>query len=153
MRVKAETSDNELIGPSPSTSGTITPSPDSETTNFESSIFTSEEDDQQTLHSATLPSKGATVHAGSSNISRNSSSMSLRKVDENAKISVPQTPLASNPVKSKTKGYNSLGKVNNLVTGDLQNICDGREALRLLVELPIQLTLCVFFLYRVLGWR
>lgn len=42
--------------------------------------------------------------------------------------------------------------INNLVTADIQSIVDGKEALRLVI-LPLQVTLCVGFLYNVLGWR
>lgn len=66
---------------------------------------------------------------------------------------------------------NILGKINNLVTSDLNNITDGREFIVLcerklpfnfqlfqtdmlsVVSIPLQIVVAVFFLYQILGWR
>ncbi|KAH9053585.1 hypothetical protein EDB87DRAFT_1825596 [Lactarius vividus] len=45
-----------------------------------------------------------------------------------------------------------VGKMNNLVTSDLDNLVDGKDILMLVLYLPLQVTLCVWFLYSVLGW-
>lgn len=68
------------------------------------------------------------------------------------------------------KGGNLVGKLNNLVTTDLNNIVDGRDfmffgecdssgrsKLLLICEpivmyIPFQICLCIWFLYRILGW-
>ncbi|KAJ7705435.1 P-loop containing nucleoside triphosphate hydrolase protein [Mycena rosella] len=47
---------------------------------------------------------------------------------------------------------NLVGKLNNLVTSDLQNITEAKDFMLLFVNLPIQLVLCIWFLYAVLGW-
>ncbi|KAK7058408.1 hypothetical protein VNI00_002042 [Paramarasmius palmivorus] len=47
---------------------------------------------------------------------------------------------------------NLVGKINNLVTTDLDNIVDARDFLWVLVYVPAQITLCMVFLYIVLGW-
>ncbi|KAJ7088653.1 multidrug resistance-associated ABC transporter, partial [Mycena epipterygia] len=47
---------------------------------------------------------------------------------------------------------NLIGKLNNLVTSDLQNITEAKDIMLLFVNLPVQLTLCIWFLYVVLGW-
>ncbi|KAF8898485.1 hypothetical protein BD779DRAFT_1607278 [Infundibulicybe gibba] len=47
---------------------------------------------------------------------------------------------------------NLVGKINNLVTTDLGNIVDSRDFLLVLLYLPLQITLCIWFLYVVLGW-
>ncbi|KAJ6598427.1 P-loop containing nucleoside triphosphate hydrolase protein [Mycena vulgaris] len=49
-------------------------------------------------------------------------------------------------------GQNLVGKLNNLVTSDLQNITEAKDFMLLFVNLPIQLILCIWFLYAVLGW-
>ncbi|KAJ7489333.1 P-loop containing nucleoside triphosphate hydrolase protein [Mycena latifolia] len=49
-------------------------------------------------------------------------------------------------------GQNLVGKLNNLVTSDLQNITEAKDFMLLFVNLPIQLVLCIWFLYAVLGW-
>ncbi|KAI0068112.1 P-loop containing nucleoside triphosphate hydrolase protein [Artomyces pyxidatus] len=50
------------------------------------------------------------------------------------------------------KGGNTLGKINNLVTTDLSNLTDGRDILLLVVNVPLQLAMCTWFLYTYLGW-
>ena len=51
------------------------------------------------------------------------------------------------------KGGNLVGKINNLVSTDLNNIIDGRDFLMIAVACPIQIILCVVFLHTILGWR
>jgi hypothetical protein len=54
---------------------------------------------------------------------------------------------------SKTeKGSNLVGKIINLVSTDLNNIVDGRDFPMLFISLPLQVTLCIVFLYKILGW-
>ncbi|EKM60769.1 uncharacterized protein PHACADRAFT_246884 [Phanerochaete carnosa HHB-10118-sp] len=50
------------------------------------------------------------------------------------------------------KGGNLVGKLNNLVTTDLNYIVDGRDFLFILIYIPFQICLCIWFLYNVLGW-
>ncbi|KAJ6466832.1 multidrug resistance-associated ABC transporter [Mycena sanguinolenta] len=47
---------------------------------------------------------------------------------------------------------NLVGKLSNLVTSDLQNITDAKDFMLLFVNMPLQLVLCIWFLYVVLGW-
>lgn len=54
---------------------------------------------------------------------------------------------------STEKGGNLVGKINNLVSTDLNNIIDGRDFLMVAVGCPIQIILCIAFLYTILGWR
>ncbi|PCH35077.1 hypothetical protein WOLCODRAFT_155747 [Wolfiporia cocos MD-104 SS10] len=49
-------------------------------------------------------------------------------------------------------GHNLAGKINNLVTTDLENIINGRDFPYLFVEIPLQLVLSTCFLYSLLGW-
>ena len=49
-------------------------------------------------------------------------------------------------------GSNLVGKITNLVSTDLNNIIEGRDFLMLVISLPLQITFCVAFLYKVLGW-
>ncbi|KAF9030066.1 P-loop containing nucleoside triphosphate hydrolase protein [Rhodocollybia butyracea] len=153
IRVKAETSDKEAADPLPPTppSGTTTPSlRDAEASESSSAA---DEDDQKTLRSAApsdAQSRDTTVQAGSSaNASRQASSTDLKKPDTKPPPSpTPETPAAKPKVESK----NILGKINNLVTTDMQNITDGKEALRLIIFVPVQVTLSILFLHKVLGW-
>ena len=54
--------------------------------------------------------------------------------------------------KKADKGSNLVGKITNLVSTDLNNITDGRDFPMLLIALPLQIVLCIIFLYKVLGW-
>ncbi|PCH35071.1 hypothetical protein WOLCODRAFT_145639 [Wolfiporia cocos MD-104 SS10] len=49
-------------------------------------------------------------------------------------------------------GKNLAGRINNLVTTDLENILNGRDFPFLFVEIPLQLVLSTWFLYSLLGW-
>ena len=53
----------------------------------------------------------------------------------------------------KDKGSNLVGRINNLISTDLENITDGRDFLFVLVYTPLHIILCVGFLYKILGWR
>jgi hypothetical protein len=52
-----------------------------------------------------------------------------------------------------SSGENLVGRINNLVTTDLANIVEARDFLLAAVFIPLQITLCIVFLYAVLGWR
>ncbi|CAE6444373.1 unnamed protein product, partial [Rhizoctonia solani] len=65
--------------------------------------------------------------------------------------------------KSKVKGddtseeddsgsSNLVGKVNNLMSTDLENITDGADFMFALVFAPVQIIFSIIFLYRILGW-
>ncbi|KAL0957019.1 hypothetical protein HGRIS_003120 [Hohenbuehelia grisea] len=47
---------------------------------------------------------------------------------------------------------NLQGKLNNLVTTDLENITEARDFLWIPVYIPMQISLAIWFLYTVLGW-
>ncbi|KAJ3994664.1 hypothetical protein F5050DRAFT_1800596 [Lentinula boryana] len=169
IRVKAETDDKEDMkapdtstssNPSPSASatsslpgtGATTPSPGSEDDN---------EDDRKTLQSDTH-SRAAThttdvTYATDTTLRQgpsSSSKVNKSKVPPNPLKALALTKDSSKPSKSdqSEKAKNILGKLSNLVTTDMQNITDGKEALRLIIHVPIQVALCVWFLERVLGW-
>ncbi|KAH7922933.1 hypothetical protein BV22DRAFT_1197033 [Leucogyrophana mollusca] len=52
----------------------------------------------------------------------------------------------------KSSADNLVGKINNLVTTDLNNITDGRDLLLVGLYIPLQVGLCIWFLYNILGW-
>ncbi|KAF9807084.1 hypothetical protein IEO21_08395 [Rhodonia placenta] len=51
------------------------------------------------------------------------------------------------------KSGNLVGKINNLVTTDLDNLINGRDFLFIVIMVPLQVCFCVWFLYNILGWR
>ncbi|KEP49369.1 ABC transporter [Rhizoctonia solani 123E] len=83
-----------------------------------------------------------------------------------AEASNAQTLVASTSSvqgKSNTKGgdtskeddntsSNLVGKINNLMSTDLDNITEGADIMFMLVFAPVQIIFSIFFLYRILGW-
>ncbi|KAK0208414.1 hypothetical protein DFS33DRAFT_1411920 [Desarmillaria ectypa] len=59
---------------------------------------------------------------------------------------------ASAALVAQSDTNNLVGKINNLVTTDLGNITDARDFLLIGVYVPVQIMLCICFLYIVLGW-
>ncbi|KAI9435350.1 hypothetical protein H4582DRAFT_2112394 [Lactarius indigo] len=47
---------------------------------------------------------------------------------------------------------NLVGKMNNLVSTDLDNLVEGRDFLLLVLYFPLQVVICIWFLYNILGW-
>ncbi|KAK0192566.1 hypothetical protein F5146DRAFT_1040501 [Armillaria mellea] len=56
----------------------------------------------------------------------------------------------STDTQSEVKNF--VGRINNLVTSDVANIVECSHFLRLFVYSPLELVLCIWFLYVVLGW-
>ena len=56
-------------------------------------------------------------------------------------------------IKGGEKGGNLVGKINNLVSTDLNNIIEGRDFPMVIVACPVQIVLCIAFLYTIIGWR
>ncbi|TFY83125.1 hypothetical protein EWM64_g881 [Hericium alpestre] len=50
------------------------------------------------------------------------------------------------------KADNLVGKINNLVSTDVSNITDGRDFLLLILYIPLQIAICIWFLNSILGW-
>ncbi|KAJ7625289.1 P-loop containing nucleoside triphosphate hydrolase protein [Mycena polygramma] len=81
-----------------------------------------------------------TLQTSSSSIKSTASKQPSKPVKEEAK-----------PEAKKTDG-SLVGKINNLVTTDLGNITDSRDFLVLLIYIPLQLAVGIWFLYVLLGW-
>ncbi|KAE9402019.1 P-loop containing nucleoside triphosphate hydrolase protein [Gymnopus androsaceus JB14] len=138
MRLHADTAaDKNTSDASALSSGAVTPAPD------ESLLL---ETDQQTLHSEAAPSEvdssGSTLHASSS-----SQAATAAPVKDGG-----STPTTDSIPETKIETKNLTGKLNNLITSDVENITNGADALRLVVVVPLQVTLCIVFLYNILGW-
>ncbi|KAF9029722.1 hypothetical protein BDZ89DRAFT_1065204 [Hymenopellis radicata] len=82
-----------------------------------------------------------TVHDGSSTSSDNTTA------SEETATAKP----ASAPVEHSDTS-NLVGKINNLVTTDLENIVSARDFLLTVVYIPMEVALCIVFLYNVIGW-
>ncbi|KAJ3850966.1 hypothetical protein EV368DRAFT_74841 [Lentinula lateritia] len=165
IRVKAETDDGEdkkASEASTSSYPSASASPSRSESNMSTPLDSGDEEDQKTVQSDThsraatnateaTDATDTTLRPGSSSSSKVIKSKEPSKASALALI----TDSSKNPKSQKInseKAKHILGKLSNLVTTDMQNITDGKEALRLIIQVPIQVALCVWFLERVLGW-
>ncbi|KAG7450174.1 P-loop containing nucleoside triphosphate hydrolase protein [Guyanagaster necrorhizus] len=96
-----------------------------------------------------------TLHGTSDAVSTDSRDKNVDASTENASSSnkiTQESPSGQTPAASQSDTSNLVGKINNLVTTDLGNIIDARDFLLIGVYVPVQITLCICFLYIVLGW-
>ncbi|KAF7976802.1 hypothetical protein HWV62_5660 [Athelia sp. TMB] len=63
-----------------------------------------------------------------------------------------ETASAKSKAKSQRPSDTLIGRINNLVSTDLGNITAARNWLWLVLYIPLQVALCLIFLYRILGW-
>lgn len=68
-------------------------------------------------------------------------------------VDEPTKPKGDGEEGGSSSANNLVGKINNMVTTDLGNIIESKDFLFIAVSLPFQVSLCIFFLYQVLGWR
>ncbi|KAJ7275433.1 multidrug resistance-associated ABC transporter [Mycena haematopus] len=136
IRVKAETAEKKSA-----TSGTSTPA-ESETP----SPIEQDASEDETLNSvdADAVSRDETLQASSASVKSTTSSKAKGKGKETK--DVKEEPAESGDAS------NLVGKITNLVTTDLGNITDSRDFLFLFLLIPLEIILCVVFLYQVLGW-
>ncbi|KAF8953101.1 multidrug resistance-associated ABC transporter [Flammula alnicola] len=90
------------------------------------------------------PARTAASIASTSTQGRVSEGGSLK-----GKTKVDTTPLDK---KHSADSKNQIGKLNNFVTTDLANIVGGIDFLNFVIQIPLQITLSMIFLYQVLGW-
>ncbi|KAJ4490432.1 hypothetical protein J3R30DRAFT_3666905 [Lentinula aciculospora] len=157
IRVKAETSrsDPKQFTLPSETASLAESSPGSESQDGEGAPHESSVSDDDTLHS-TPCSRDETLQASSS-ISEGRTHAGTLKGTPGAKGAASATgvlPVPSSMPSSalSDSSKNLVGKLNNLVSTDLQNIVDAKDFIRIFALVPIQVVLCVWFLYRILGW-
>ena len=76
-------------------------------------------------------------------------------INDSASIRSDDTakPMSSEISPTQSDTSNLIGKINNLVTTDLENVVEARDFLFIVVYVPLQIALSIGFLYVVLGWR
>ncbi|KAJ6574743.1 P-loop containing nucleoside triphosphate hydrolase protein [Mycena capillaripes] len=134
IRVKAETAEKA------SSSGTSTPADSEAPSPIEQEGSNGSGDETVISADADTVSRDETLQASSSSIK--STTSSKKGKGKEVKEEPVESPDASNLV----------GKITNLVTTDLGNITDSRDFLFLFLLIPLEIILCVIFLYKVLGW-
>ncbi|KAF9481121.1 multidrug resistance-associated ABC transporter [Pholiota conissans] len=135
IRLKAESSSEKTNRVPEPSDATLTPETASIT---ESSTADSSDEDSVTT--------GAAVSREPSKASASSSQVSIAK---GKALTQPKQDKDSSKGK---KNDNLMGKINNMVTTDLNNIVGSREFLQLVLFVPLQVGLCITFLYQILGW-
>ncbi|PSS08857.1 hypothetical protein PHLCEN_2v3472 [Hermanssonia centrifuga] len=142
IRLKAEVSDTKkasVVEEIPSAPGSDAGTPDSGSTAADG-----EDEDSATVHSRSTTAASASTAA---TVVAPAVSKSKAKAPEDKKEETKGAEKGP-----KAKGNNLIGKINNLVTSDLNNITSGRDFLFILVSAPMQIILSMWFLYVVLGW-
>ncbi|KAJ7462775.1 P-loop containing nucleoside triphosphate hydrolase protein [Mycena galericulata] len=138
IRVKAETAER-----TPGSS-TATPAESGRTTPVEQEGSTGSGEETQHSADADAISHDETLQASTASIKSTTSSKAKGKSKD--KSDVKEEPAES------PNASNLVGKITNLVTTDLGNIVDSRDFLFIVLLIPLEVALCVVFLYQVLGW-
>ncbi|KAF9476113.1 multidrug resistance-associated ABC transporter [Pholiota conissans] len=147
IRFKAETSNKaESRVPTNDLSRTEsivdTPAPTSATNSDESSLSESTTAETSTLLGSTV--RDPSMATSTSTLKAKDTIKSKGKQKE---LMQPQKVMPK-----KKSDRNLTGRLNNLVTSDLKNITIAKDFLFLLVGVPLNIGLCLTFLYRLLGW-
>ncbi|KAJ3556484.1 hypothetical protein NM688_g2007 [Phlebia brevispora] len=128
VRVKAEAT----TSPTPSTASSVATTPDTDS-------VTGESDSPDSSSSDSEDETAASETTSTTRVSRGLSSH-------------PESVSGDQDTAESTGGGNFVGKLNNLITTDLNNLTDGRDFLFVVLYIPFQVGLCVWFLYAILGW-
>ncbi|RPD81341.1 multidrug resistance-associated ABC transporter [Lentinus tigrinus ALCF2SS1-7] len=137
IRMKAET----LESPAASRATTAAHTPDN------ASIAEPEDGASHDSPSGSNASEDETVRA--STIS--TASTAATKKGKEPAVKKSEAPKDA-PAEPSTGSGNLIGKINNLVTTDLNNLVDGRDFLFIALYAPLQVVLSIIFLYSILGW-
>ncbi|KLO19974.1 P-loop containing nucleoside triphosphate hydrolase protein [Schizopora paradoxa] len=103
-------------------------------------------DDENTLGNSTLTTD-ETVVASSSSVKSSSSKGKAKSSGES-----PTADKKPEESAHRSSTDNLTGKLNNLVTTDIQNIVEGRDFPLLIVNAPLMIGLGVWLLYVILDW-
>ena len=114
--------------------------------------------DQETLIEGSTHSREDTLHSGGPSDSQVVASNSQPSEGQHTPESLKEAgDLKKKPAaptgKPEDKTENFVGKLSNLVTTDTGNIVDARDFIIVILQVPVQLILCVSYLYTILGWR
>ncbi|KAF9555324.1 multidrug resistance-associated ABC transporter [Agrocybe pediades] len=143
IRLKTEASKVEM-SPTATANQSVVVTPDN------ASVFTeaASEHSENTQHTAG-PSQGSTAASRDSSSTStlptsNNQPSTKRKADSNAATHAKSEELAGDS--------NLIGKINNLVTTDLNNVTKARDFLMIFLTIPVHIVFCMIFLYQILGW-
>ncbi|KZP10469.1 hypothetical protein FIBSPDRAFT_801212, partial [Athelia psychrophila] len=110
-------------------------------------VLASDTPDSSSIAESTVAEPSADAGSAASSVKGKKKAHS----EETASVSSATRKDKSKGVSEKTSA-NLLGRINNLVSTDLGNITEARIWPWLTLYLPLQVALCVVFLYIILGW-
>ncbi|KAI0758154.1 multidrug resistance-associated ABC transporter [Fomes fomentarius] len=138
IRMKAETAESPAVSrattavPTPDNASIAEPEPEGSAV-YEEPNGSSNSSEDETVRASIISGASTTVN---------------KKGKDVPKLDVPKAVTAQPAAGSG----NLVGKINNLVTTDLNNLVEGRDFLFLILYAPLQVILAVWFLYSILGW-
>lgn len=97
------------------------------------------------------PQQEGSSDSGDENLQSSTEVQSSPNGSDSSTILPPDAP--SPDMTAEDHSGNLVGKMNNLVTTDLQNIVASRDFMMILISMPLQIALCIWFLYAILDWR
>ncbi|KAH7905737.1 P-loop containing nucleoside triphosphate hydrolase protein, partial [Hygrophoropsis aurantiaca] len=104
--------------------------------------------DTTSIAGSDSPDGEVSTHDGIEDSLRASEASSLAKGKQKA----VQTTKADDARGPKSNTGNLIGKINNFVSSDLNNITEGRDFLMPCLYAPLQIGLSIWILYGILGW-
>ncbi len=164
--MKAETSETVEVPKSGESTVVVTPDSASQAGTEGDSGSGSESGEADTTASASHTATSSTATAVAPTSASIKGKGKAPSVAEASKKIAPEPP--------KSKGKNLVGRINNLVSSDLSSLenismyivfssassgsgrfalADTRNAIPPAIESPFQITLCIIFLYQIMGWR
>ncbi|PVG02126.1 hypothetical protein CPB86DRAFT_772767 [Serendipita vermifera] len=135
IRMKEEVSTKEK----PSEGSTVVPTPESGSQEPSSN-------ERQDSESTRVEDNGQST--SQSTISKGKGKDKARKDTSRAPSVAPSTATSE---KKTEKQENLIGKINNFISTDLGNITEARDILFMIWYTPLQIVICVWFLYSILG--
>ncbi|KAI9056609.1 P-loop containing nucleoside triphosphate hydrolase protein [Trametes sanguinea] len=151
IRVKADTPEPNATAESYSTTAVVTPDNASQLGTEgarDGSSMSGENESGEASHSVTVSLDTAvppTSNAGKGKATSTTTDKSTAGKDA--------SDAAKSGVAKKDPSKHLVGRINNLVSSDLSNLENvGMWAIFLSIESPFQITLCIIFLYQILGW-
>ncbi|EMD36164.1 hypothetical protein CERSUDRAFT_84254 [Gelatoporia subvermispora B] len=136
LRIRVKSEEDKSTGSSSQPSAAATPDNVSVVESTENGLGDSESGNDD----ATVGASTASLDSSAKDTQK-----AKAKADDKSKSTSPPPPAGQ-----KTK--NLVGRLNNLVTVDIDKITNAREFIFLIVMVPLQTSVCVWFLYEVLGW-
>jgi hypothetical protein len=107
-------------------------------------------DDSQAVSESTDAADGTTT---AFNSGASSSTLTTTTKDQAKEDSSPKADGKDKDKDKGSKATNLVGKINNLISTDLENITEGRDFFFIFIYSPLNIILGMVFLYVLLDWR